>query len=108
MASIGGDTNTLVRKFMSRRRRKPTPADRTAGFPKRGQGEATTFSRSSSGGGPRNWVKYPDGTIGPNDARARDRYGTNLPPAFPLTAARARKAREKRGAAGYNKGRLPG
>jgi hypothetical protein len=74
--ATSGNTGTQVRKFMKR-----------------------------GSGGPRNWVKYPDGTIGPNDARAKDRYGTGLPPAFPLTAARKQRAS---GAAGYNKGKLPG
>ena len=47
MASIGGDTNVLLRKFM-KRKRKPTPADRTAKLPKPGQGSKTTYSRSST------------------------------------------------------------
>ncbi len=42
MASIGGDTNTLVRKFMSRKRKR-TPADLK--YPRQGQGENAKFKR---------------------------------------------------------------
>ena len=59
MASIGGDTNTLVRKFMKRKTRKRTPADLK--YPRAGQGENAKFSRfgSKPPGLPRNVSPTP-------------------------------------------------
>lgn len=58
MASIGGDTNTLVRRFMSRKRKR-TPADLK--YPRQGQGESAKFKRFGSKPPPR----YQGGETGP-------------------------------------------